>query len=105
MLSPDVFTSLRISPERDQYILILTNVTNKLCHLNIPPYKLGACERNWYDLVSSMEWMAENQGLFITMQPYDVIWLEPLQSLRQDCVSTGLPAKNRVIFYAMANYE
>jgi len=78
MLSPDVFTSLRISPERDQYILTLTNVTNKLCHLNIPPYKLGACETNWYDLVSSMEWMAENQELFITMQPYDVIWLKPL---------------------------
>ena len=79
MLSPDVFTALRISPERDQYILTLTNVTNKVCHLNIPLYKLGTCETNWYDLVSGMEWMAENQELFITMQPYDVIWLEPLR--------------------------
>lgn len=32
MLSPDVFTALRISPERDQYILTLTNVTNNVCH-------------------------------------------------------------------------
>ena len=79
MLSPDVFTALRISPERDQYILTLTNVTNKVCHLNIPLYKLGTRETNWYDLVSGMEWMAENQELFITMQPYDVIWLEPLR--------------------------
>ncbi len=79
MLSPDVFTALRISPEGDQYILTLTNVTNKVCHLNIPLVKLGTYETNWYDLVSSMEWMAENQELFISMQPYDVIWLKPLR--------------------------
>ncbi|UCF81896.1 MAG: sugar phosphorylase [Desulfobacteraceae bacterium] len=84
MLSPIVFTVLRISPGRNQRILALTNVTNKVCHLKVHLSELGTDETHWYDLVSGVEWMAENQELYLTMQPYDVIWLEPLQVIRGD---------------------
>jgi len=52
-------------------------VTSGVTHLEIPLSEIGTDETRWYDLVSGVEWMAENEQLFITLQPYDVIWLEP----------------------------
>lgn len=76
-ISRSVFSVIRRSPERDRFILTLTNVTSGVTHLEIPLSEIGTDETRWYDLVSGMEWMAENEKLFITLQPYDVIWLEP----------------------------
>ena len=76
-ISPSVFSVIRRSPDGDQFLLALTNVTSRVSHLEIPLSEIGNDEVRWYDLVSGMEWMAENGSLFITLQPYDVIWLEP----------------------------
>ncbi|MDY6935836.1 MAG: sugar phosphorylase [Spirochaetota bacterium] len=85
-LSSDIFALLRISPEMDQHIIALTNVTNRVCHLEIPLSTLplpiaSSTNEYWIDIVSNMKWMAEDGRLFITMQPYDVIWLEPSNEL------------------------
>lgn len=77
LISSDVFAVLRISPERDHHILTLTNITSRVCHIEIPLSELGMSETHWYDLVSKMEWMTENQTLYFNLQPYDVIWLKP----------------------------
>jgi len=77
MLSPDIFAVLRISPDGDQRILALTNITKKVCHMEVPISELSAGETHWYDLVSGMEWMAEKEKLYLTLQPYDTIWLKP----------------------------
>ena len=88
-LAPEVFSVLRVSPERDQYILSLVNVANKVCHLEIDCTRLkleDECivENHWYDLVSGMEWLAEKRRLSITMMPYDVIWLESYREISAD---------------------
>jgi sucrose phosphorylase len=77
MISPDVFTILRVSPEGDQHILTMTNVTSKVSNIEILLSELGIEEGRWYDLVSEKEWTAENKKLSVTLQPYDVIWLKP----------------------------
>ena len=77
MVSPDIFTVLRTSPEGDSLILCLINVTEKVCHLEIPLSEIGIDEIHWYDIVSGMEWMADDKRLFLTLQPYDILWLEP----------------------------
>ena len=77
MISPDIFAVLRISPGGGQHILTLTNVTGRVCHIEIPLSELRTDKTDWYDLVSGMEWTAEDKKLYITLQPYDVIWLEP----------------------------
>lgn len=82
MLSPHVFTVLRTSPEDDQNILTLTSVSNKVCKFEVPLHEVSIDETHWYDLVSGMEWMAENNKLYITMQPYDTIWLEPFSEIK-----------------------
>jgi sucrose phosphorylase len=79
MISSDIFAIMRISPEGNQYILTLTNVTNRVCRIEVPLSQLGIDENRWYDLVSGMEWMAEEQKVCITLFPYDVVWLEPFR--------------------------
>ena len=64
--------------------MTLTNVTSKVCDIEIPLSELGANEMHWYDLVGRNEWTAENQKLHITLHPYDVIWLEPFSEIEKD---------------------
>jgi sucrose phosphorylase len=78
-VSSDIFAVLRISPQGDQSILTLTNVTNKVCRIELPLSQIGTGENRWYDLVSGVEWMAEDQKLCMTLLPYDVVWLEPFR--------------------------
>lgn len=81
MISSDVFSVLRTSPEGDQHILTMTNVTSWVTTLEISLSEIGIQETRWYDLVSEQEWKAEEKKLSITLQPYDVIWLKPFSEL------------------------
>lgn len=78
-ISPDVFSVLRIAPEGDQSILTIVNVTSKICRIEVPLSELHTNETRWYDLLGKMEWIAKDQKLYITLQAYDIIWLEPLR--------------------------
>ncbi|MDJ0898288.1 MAG: sugar phosphorylase [Xenococcus sp. MO_188.B8] len=83
VLAPEVFAVLRISPRGDRHILALTNVSSKNCQLKIPLSLLGVEETQWYDLVCKRGWMAQEQALKLTLQPYDVVWLIPFIELEQ----------------------
>ena len=77
-VSPRVFAVYRISPEEDEHILCLINVSDKLCRLEMPLSDLNRDETHWFDLVSEMEWMADDDKLLsVSLQPYDIVWLEP----------------------------
>ena len=77
-VDPSVFSLLRISPEGDQHILSLINISPNVVHLEISLLSLEVLESRWFDLVSEMEWWAEDGVLSVTLQPYDVAWLTPL---------------------------
>ena len=79
ILSPAVFSVIRTSPEGDQMILTLINITGRPCRLEVPLSELGTDETRWYDLVSGMEWMTEDERLYLSLQPYDVLWLTPFR--------------------------
>jgi sucrose phosphorylase len=81
MISPCVFTVLRTSPEMDQHILTMTNVTSKECHLEISLPEIDSSESQWYDLIGKKALSAENKKLCIKLEPYDVIWLQPSAEL------------------------
>ncbi len=80
--SPSVFTVLRISPEGDQRILTLTNVTNRVCNIAVPLQELGTNEKDWQDLISGKEFKSQNQRLSLTLKPYDVIWLQSSSEIK-----------------------
>lgn len=83
MISPSVFTVFRTSPEGDQHILAMTNVTSKTCQIDIPLSRLNIKEKRWFDLVGEREWEAEDNKLSITLKPYDIIWLKPLKEVKK----------------------
>ncbi len=80
-LSPDLFTVLRTSPEKDRYVLTITNVTCRACEVEIPLSELGVDAVLWHDLLSKKECTARKGGLFLRLEPYDVIWLEPVRQV------------------------
>ncbi len=80
-LSPDVFSVLRVSPEGDQHILSLINVTSRPTELEIPVAQLKAGAVRWYDIVSGMEWEADEGILYVSILPYDIFWLTPVEEV------------------------
>ena len=72
-----MFSVLRISPDGNERILTLTNVTGKICDLEIKTSRLGTEENKWYDLINRKEYVLQTQGLALTLKPYDVVWLKP----------------------------
>jgi len=75
--SPNVFSVLRISPEGQQRILTMTNVTNKTTRILVSLEELGVSESLWRDLIGGREQIAQQGCLSIDLKPYDVIWLTP----------------------------
>jgi len=76
MISPCVFSVLRISPDGGERILTITNVTDKMCDLEIKTSHIGTEESVWYDLINKKEIAPDTRGLALTLKPYDVVWLK-----------------------------
>ena len=79
-LAPQIFSVLRTTPERDRKVLAMVNVSSKPVKLDIPLAELGLDHEFWFDLVSEMEWAADEGVLHLSFLPYDVIWLTPGQA-------------------------
>jgi glycosidase len=76
MLSPQVFSVLRTSPEEDEHILTMTNVANKKIDLEISLSEVGVKATQWFDLVNEIEYRAVSGKLSVDLEPYDVVWLK-----------------------------
>jgi glucosylglycerate phosphorylase len=83
MLSPSVFAVFRTSPEGNQHILAMTNVTGRICKIEIPLSRLNTKEKRWFDLVGKKEWKAEDNKLSLTLKPYQIIWLKPVKEIKK----------------------
>jgi hypothetical protein len=79
-LSPDVFTLVRVSPEGQQFVVTLTNVTDHTVTVEIELTTLEQTETAWRDLISGNDWEARDGKLSVELAPYDVIWLSPASS-------------------------
>ena len=58
-LSPAVFAVMRTSPEGDQLVVTLTNVTRSRCRVEIPLRDVGGLKGPWRDLLSEKEFTAK----------------------------------------------
>jgi sucrose phosphorylase len=83
MLSKDVFSVLRVSPQGEEHILCLTNVANKVSRVQVAFSEIGVDEAHWYDLFGKRGWVAKGNKLDVPLQPYDVIWLIPFVELER----------------------
>ncbi len=76
MLSPQVFSVVRTSPEGDERILTMTNVSGEPIDLKIVLSDLLFEATQFFDLVNEREYEASSGALSITLEPYDVAWLK-----------------------------
>ena len=76
-LSPHVFSVLRTSPEGDEHILSLINVTHSPVTLIIPIQILPVDNSKWIDIIRNTAYTATEQKLQIVVLPYDALWLTP----------------------------
>ncbi|MEM8718456.1 MAG: alpha-amylase family glycosyl hydrolase [Cyanobacteria bacterium P01_G01_bin.39] len=93
-ISNQCFVVLRTSPDGQEHVLTITNVSGKTCHLKIPLEKLqlpnsasalnNTSENNyWYDLVGHRGWKIEQHQISLVLEAYDVVWLVPYQELER----------------------
>jgi glycosidase len=76
-LSHHAFVVLRTSPEGNDHVLALTNVTGKELQLEISLKALGFDEKLWVDLIGEKHWEVVGSRLQVVLRPYDVAWLKP----------------------------
>lgn len=81
--SPNVFAVVRQSPERDEHILAITNVTGREIQLDIPLSEVGVEEEEWQDLLSDATWNAREGMLEATLEPYGILWLKPRREIKE----------------------
>lgn len=74
-VSPSVFAVLRTSPQGDQHILTLTSVSREATALNIDPGAAGIESGQWVDLIAGGEVAVTDEGLKVSLAPYQVMWL------------------------------
>ncbi|MDJ0591678.1 MAG: sugar phosphorylase [Pleurocapsa sp. MO_226.B13] len=100
LFSSECFVVLRIAPNCEEHILTLTNVTNKVCQIEVPLSQLQLENSNsltcatpddtyWYDLVGRRGWRVQEQKLTLVLQPYDLVWLIPFVELERNIENQG----------------
>jgi glycosidase len=80
--APDqVFATLRTSPEGDQHVLAMTNVSARKVSLSFNLDDLGVKSQTWRNLQEDTDLEASGGILQLNLEPYDVLWLRPAEEL------------------------
>lgn len=76
-LAPEVFAVVRRSPEGDETVLAVTNVSGREVRLKVPLAEIGVKARLWRDLPNKKPWEARRGVLPLVLEPYGILWLTP----------------------------
>jgi glucosylglycerate phosphorylase len=77
LLEDGVFALLRTSPDEEQHVLCLHNVTEKVQLVRLYSRDLGLVEEGpWQDLLSEEGFALAGDGVAVDLPPYAVRWLE-----------------------------
>ena len=74
---PEIFALLRTSPNEDQHILSLINITDDEIQIAIPLKEVQIFKQGWYDLIRQDKHTFKDENISLTLKPYDIVWLEP----------------------------
>ena len=75
-IAPEIFSVLRTSPEGDERVLTLVNVTGRDCAVEIPLDSFAVHKTDWIDLVSGKEFRARGGRMNVLLKTYDILWLK-----------------------------
>jgi len=75
-IKPEIFAVLRTSPDKDQHILSLINISDDEIQVTIPMKTVNIFKQKWYDLISQNMYSFKDNNISLTLKPYDVVWLK-----------------------------
>ena len=78
-ISKKVFIILRISIDKKEQILAITNVTNKIQNIDIDLKKYKLPVKNWYNLFTKKSVPVIKSILTAHLKPYDYLWFKSSQ--------------------------
>jgi glycosidase len=81
--SKNIFTVYRTAIDNSEHVLTMVNVSDQVAHIEIHLSQIESTEEEWTDIVNEMEYMSEDNTLFLTFQPYDVVWIMPTVEYKQ----------------------
>jgi sucrose phosphorylase len=76
-IGPQIFALLRTSPEGNEAVLAVVNVTGRPCAARIRSVPLPFGRRHWIDLLTERRFEARGGVLDVRFAPYEVLWLKP----------------------------
>jgi sucrose phosphorylase len=79
-ISPHVFSVMRTSPEGDQQILAITNVSDSAVDIEISLTEAGFIGTRFRDLISKNEFAKSSGKIDLRLEPYDIVWLKKVES-------------------------
>ncbi|MDA3899554.1 MAG: sugar phosphorylase [Spirochaetes bacterium] len=84
--SESLFTVLRYTNtgKKEDIVFSLINISNQVTHTEINLDDVETEAQEWTDLISGVIYGFEDRSLSLTLQPYDVIWLSPLDNAAGD---------------------
>ena len=74
-LGENIFALLRISPDGEEYVLCVHNITANSVELIIEPEKLGIWGKVWRDIISDIKIDLENDTK-LKLEPFQVAWFK-----------------------------
>ncbi|MFH1117448.1 MAG: alpha-amylase family glycosyl hydrolase [Pseudomonadota bacterium] len=80
-VSERVFALLRVSPDGNEKVVCLTNVTDRDLRLSVSAQTLEESAASWKDVISRRTFATESGDLKLTMKPYEVLWLTPIEGM------------------------
>ena len=83
-LAKEVLAVLRTSPEGDQHVLTLTNVSGREIEVEALLSDIGLGDEAWRDLVAKSEHRVEEGRLKLVLEPYQTAWLQPLEEISEE---------------------
>lgn len=77
-LSKKLFSIVRTTPEKDSMVFCMTNVSRESFTLDLERGILPCHSKKWIDILSKKEFIIEDCQLSLDFEPYDILWLKPL---------------------------
>jgi sucrose phosphorylase len=71
---------MRTSPEGDQQILAITNVSDSAVDIEISLTEAGFIGTRFRDLISKNEFAKSSGKIDLRLEPYDIVWLKKVES-------------------------
>jgi len=75
-VSENLFVVIRTTPDKGEIILTVTNVTSKICSLEIDKKYLTPNATDWYDLIEKKQYQFRGNKIKMEVTPYGIVWLK-----------------------------